>query len=104
MLKPTPLPDLHEEWLNDADYQQAFQTPELEIALGREITRARIRATLTQEQLAQRMGTTQPAIASLEAGESSPGIKALKKLAEVTGSHLVVKFEETPPPPQNLAS
>jgi len=65
-----------------------------ESALLREMIEARMRAGLTQTELARRMGTTQSAIARLESGRISPNIRTLKKLAEVTGSRLVVRLDE----------
>ena len=88
--------DLHQDWLNEAENQQASQGTEPDIALGREITRARVRAGLTQEQLARLVGATQPAIARFEIGKSCPDLKALRKIAEVTSSQLVIHLEETP--------
>jgi transcriptional regulator with XRE-family HTH domain len=39
------------------------------------------------------MGTKQSAIARLEGGRSSPTIKTLRKLAEVTQSRLIVRLD-----------
>ena len=39
---------------------------------------ARVNAGLTQEQLAQRMGTTQSVIARLESGRRMPGVKEVE--------------------------
>ncbi len=64
-----------------------------EVALSRELVAARVRAKLTQAQLAERMGTTQSAVARLEGGKSSPGVRMLRRWAEMTGSRLVVGFE-----------
>jgi len=89
----TLVSELHEKWLGDPEYREAYDAPEPEYALVREVIGARVRAGLTQEQLAQRMGTTQSAIARLEGGRSSPSIKTLKKLAEATGSRLLVRLD-----------
>ena len=89
----TLVSELHEKWLGDPEYREAYDELEPEYALVREVIGARVRAGLTQEQLAQRMGTTQSAIARLEGGRSSPSIKTLKKLAEATGSRLLVRLD-----------
>ena len=62
-------------------------------ALRREMTAARVRAGLTQQELARRMGTTQSTIARLERGGRSPNFRTLKRLAEVTHSRLVVRLD-----------
>ena len=62
-------------------------------ALRREMVTARKRAGLTQQELARRMRTTQSSIARLERGGRSPNIQTLRRMAEVTGSRLVVRLD-----------
>ena len=64
-----------------------------ENGLLREMIAARVRMGWTQAQLAERLGTTQSAVARLERGGSSPNIKTLQRLAEVTHSRLVVRLD-----------
>jgi len=52
-----------------------------------------MRAGLTQQELARRMGTTQSTIARLERGGRLPNFRTLKRLAEVTESRLVVRLD-----------
>ncbi len=80
--------------LRDAALEQALAELRPEFGLADQIRSARLRAGLTQTQLAGRMGTTQSAIARLESGVESPKIRTLKKLAEVTGSRLVLRLDE----------
>ena len=58
--------------------------PEFEIAA--ELVKARLRAGLSQAELAIRMGTSQSAIARLESGQTLPSTKTLLRYAEATGS------------------
>lgn len=51
-----------------------------------------VAAGLTQEALAERMGTTQPAIARLEGGRVSPSVEALRKYAKAVGKRLRVEM------------
>lgn len=64
--------------------------PEFEIAA--ELLRARLRAGLTQADLAARMGTSQSAIARLEGGLTLPSTKTLLRFAEATGSKIKVRL------------
>jgi transcriptional regulator with XRE-family HTH domain len=50
----------------------------------------RTEATLTQAELADRMGTTQSAIARMEGGGSRPTLETLEKVATAVGAELVV--------------
>ena len=54
------------------------------------IHRLRTDAGLTQAALAERMGTTQSAVARMEAGGTRPTLETLEKLAGAVGQELVV--------------
>jgi transcriptional regulator with XRE-family HTH domain len=54
---------------------------------------ARSRAGLKQEQVAQRMKTTQAVVARLEGGGSMPSTRTLEKYANATGTKLKISFE-----------
>ncbi len=62
------------------------------IRLATEIHELRQKRGLTQRELAERLGTTQSAIARLEAGNVSPSLPTLDKVAEALGVELVVSF------------
>jgi transcriptional regulator with XRE-family HTH domain len=77
----------------DAAFDDLMASVNPVFALKREMKIARTRAGLSQRELAKRMRTTQAVIARLERGLSSPNIKTLRKLAEATGSRLVIRLE-----------
>ena len=54
--------------------------------------RARSEAGLTQEALAERMDTTQSAIARLEGGRVSPSVETLRRYAVAVSKTLRVEF------------
>ena len=60
--------------------------------ISKRIRDARSEAGLTQEQLAQRMDTTQSVIARLEGGRTRPSTQTLEKLAAATGTTLKISF------------
>jgi predicted transcriptional regulator len=64
--------------------------PEFEIAA--ELVKARVRAGLSQSELAARMGTSQSAIARLESGQTLPSTKTLLRYANATGSKFHVRL------------
>ena len=47
---------------------------------------------LTQKELAKRAGITQANLSNLEKGISKPTIESLKKIADATGTRLVIDF------------
>lgn len=76
-----------------AAFEKALESLRPEEQLRLEMVEARIRAGLTQAQLAERMGTTQSAVARLEAGRGSPNVATLRRLAAETGSRLVIRLD-----------
>jgi predicted transcriptional regulator len=54
------------------------------------IREAREHLGLTQADLAARIGSTQPAIARLEAGGVTPNLDTLRRIAEALGLELIV--------------
>jgi transcriptional regulator with XRE-family HTH domain len=85
--------DLHKKWMKDPKYRKAYEGLEEEFALASAVIEARTRADLTQQELAREMGTTQPVVARLESGRTRPSMRTLERLAEATGSRLLISFE-----------
>jgi transcriptional regulator with XRE-family HTH domain len=63
-------------------------------ALARMVIARRIRYGLTQQQLAERMGTSVPAISRLESGQHRPSVETLEKLSHAFGERIVLGFED----------
>ncbi|MCW5977760.1 MAG: helix-turn-helix transcriptional regulator [Bryobacteraceae bacterium] len=85
--------DLHRKWMKEPKYRKANDALEEEFVLASALIDARNRAGLTQQELALRMGTTQPVVARLESGRVRPSMRTLERLAEATGSRLLISFE-----------
>jgi transcriptional regulator with XRE-family HTH domain len=84
---------MHKKWMKQPKYRQAYEGLEEEFALASALIDARKRAGLTQNELARKMGTTQPAVARLESGRGRPSMRTLERLAEATGSRLLIRLE-----------
>lgn len=85
--------DMHKKWMKEPKYRKAFEVLEEEFVLASAVMDVRTRAGLTQEELARKMGTTQPVVARLESGRTRPSMRTLERLAEATGSRLLIGFE-----------
>ena len=92
-MKRTTVDDLHKHWMKNPDYRREYTALEEEFSLTAAPIDARSRAGLTQEQVAQRMETTQAVVARLEGGGSKPSTRTLEKYAKATGSRLRISFE-----------
>src|ERR1017187_6616201 len=84
--------EMHEGWMKEPEYRKAYDSLEGEFALAEAVIDARNRVGLTQTELARKMGTTQPVVARLEGGRSRPSMRTLERLAQATGSRLLIGF------------
>jgi transcriptional regulator with XRE-family HTH domain len=66
------------------------------LSVGEQVRRLRLAAGLTQQQLACRTGSSQPALAHIEAGRRTPTLSTLEKLARALGHDLVVVVPSQP--------
>ena len=89
----TSVRDLHRKWVKQPAYRRAHEALASEFELASSMIRARVRAKLTQEQLAERMNTSQSVIARLESGRVKPSTQTLERLAAATGTRLKIRFE-----------
>ena len=65
--------------------------------LGRLVQELRVRAGLSQRELALRLGTTQPGVSRLESGTVTIRLDTLARVASALDRHLVVSFPDEPP-------
>lgn len=93
----TKISELHAKWMNDPNYRTEYEDLAEEFDLAEAMIEARIRHSLTQQQIAERMGTSQAAIARIESGKGNPSLKTLQRYAEATGSRLRIVFEQGSP-------
>lgn len=89
----TKIKDLHAKWITDKKYRKEYEALEEEFAFAQAIIEARVKSGLTQEQLAERMATSQSAIARLESGRTVPSARTLSRFAKATGTVLRISFE-----------
>ena len=88
-----------EEWEAEQMQNPEFRAAAEELEPAYQVTRLRILRGLTQEQLAELVGTKQPSIARLESGRSEPKLSFLRRVVEALGGRLEVRIvppEETP--------
>ena len=96
-LKYQPVPYNHAEFLTTArqrpEFNEAYDSLELEYTVASQMLKARAKAGLTQDAVAERMGTTKSAVSRLEgAGRHAPSLATLKKYAAAVGCDLQVRL------------
>ncbi len=97
-----------EEWkqnlkeeLNDPEFAVMFGADRAKSALGMALIKARQESNITQKQLAEKAGVTQPYIAELESGEANPSMETAGRILAILGQRIVIEvkplFEEEIP-------
>jgi predicted transcriptional regulator len=90
--QPISVKDAAKEWIKDPEFVVAHDLLEEEFAVASALIEARKKADLTQEQVAQKMGTTQAVIARLESGHGMPSTRTLHRFAKATGTRFRISF------------
>ena len=92
-----PVSHDHEEFLRkskkDEEFRKEYEALAPAYTLIRELLHARQHSGLTQESIAQKIGTAKSAVSRLEsAGKHIPSITTLRRYAEAFGCKLEVKL------------
>jgi len=104
-----PVSHDHEVFLKNArkreGFRKAYEDLAEEYSLIREMLTARSKSGLTQEEVAELMGTTKSAVSRLEStGKHAPSLTTLKKYAQAVGCHLEIKLVPKSRPTKRLPS
>lgn len=86
------LNDLHGKWMKNPKYRKAFEELKPEFELAQALIEARAEAGLTQKEVADRMKTSQAAIARMESGRSIPSTTTLQRYASAVGKQLRISL------------
>ncbi len=81
-----------QDWKGLQEEDPDFVAESLELEIGYQVARLRILLGLTQEELAEKVGTRQPSIERLESGRSLPSLSFLEKIAEALDAEMEIKI------------
>ncbi len=84
--------NLKKELLADKEVVKEYDNLAPKYTLISQLIEARLKKGLTQEQLAKRIGTKQPAIARLESGSTNVSLAFLEKITQALDTELVIKI------------
>lgn len=84
--------DYRDGKLQETEFRQAYDDLEVEYSIRNEIIKARKELEMSQLQLSNLTGITQPDISKLENRKANPSIATLKKLATALGKKLRIQF------------
>jgi predicted transcriptional regulator len=91
---PSSFKKFKEKVLAKPAVKRAYEELDEEFAFLSEVLKARQKAGLTQAEVAEKIGTTQSAIARLESisGTHSPSVSTLQKYAKALGYRLQIRL------------
>jgi len=76
--------EVHEQMMReDPEYRREYDALEEEFSFVRQMIQARLQAGMTQAQLAEQMGISQPAVAKIESGRNV-SLRTLQRYAAAT--------------------
>jgi ribosome-binding protein aMBF1 (putative translation factor) len=97
MTERTRWSDLREALLVRPGVRAEYERLRRAFALGEQVRALREAAGLSQQQLGQRIGTSQSAIARLETAVVEPKLDTLRRIGEALDAELVVELKPRPP-------
>ena len=90
--KTISLKEVRSRWLENPEARRIYEESEPAYQLAR----LRIIRGLTQQELAELVGTHQPSIARMESGKGSPSVPFLRRVAEALGTTLSCRIGYAP--------
>jgi DNA-binding XRE family transcriptional regulator len=97
-MKTYDFDEMLKEELKNPEFRREYEALEKEFEVAEEVIRLRIRAGLTQKELARKAQTSQPAIARLESGNyRNLSLSFLRRIGEALGVEPHVKFQKLKP-------
>ena len=95
--KYNPVKHDHKALLKEASrrkgFKEAYESLALEYAVADQMLKARSRAGVTQDLVAERMGTTKSAVSRLEsAGKHAPSLATLKRYASAVDCDITIRL------------
>jgi predicted transcriptional regulator len=85
------LSQIKAELMADEEFRREYEGLDEEFSVAAQLIEARMKANLTQDEVARRMGTTQSVVARLESGSPLPSLRSLKRYASAIGGKLEIR-------------
>jgi ribosome-binding protein aMBF1 (putative translation factor) len=75
-----PFEETRKQWFKDPEFVKEYEALEPEFRLAKQLIGARANSGLSQQEIADKMGTSQSTVARLESGHK-PSIRSLERYA-----------------------
>lgn len=83
------LQEYKQKALQNPSFKKEYERYDLAFEIGQMVMEARLFKGVTQQKLAEKLGTQQPSIARLENGQGLPSLTFLEKVARALGTYLL---------------
>jgi predicted transcriptional regulator len=94
-MKTYKFDDMLKEQLKNSEFRKEYEALKEEFEVAKEVIRLRIKAGMTQKELAEKAHTSQPAIARLESGSYlNLNLSFLRRVGGALGAKPHVKFQK----------
>lgn len=80
------------ESLKDTEFRKAWEETEPEYLLATQLIEQRLKKKMSQRELAKKLHTTQAVISRIETMNANPSMALLKRIADVLGTRLILRF------------
>jgi DNA-binding XRE family transcriptional regulator len=86
------LAEMKSELMADDEFKRQYESLDEEFSITAKLIEARMKANMTQEEVARQMGTTQSVVARLESGNPLPSMRSLMRYATAVGGRLEIRL------------
>ena len=85
--------ELKSELMKESDFRSEYNKLQPEMQIANQVIEARTKQSLTQAELADRVGTGQAAISRLEGMRAKPSLTFLEKVAQALDTEIQVNIQ-----------
>ncbi|MBF0369521.1 MAG: helix-turn-helix transcriptional regulator [Magnetococcales bacterium] len=86
-----PFSEVRKEWRKNPGFMKAYDDLAEAFDLAKELIQARVNAGLSQQELAERMGRSQPVVARLESSHKT-SLKSLERYVKALGMKVKIQL------------
>jgi ribosome-binding protein aMBF1 (putative translation factor) len=88
--------DVKQRLLQNPQVRERYENPPLRLAVARAVVESRRALGMSQEELAERLQTSQNQVYRIESGAANINVKTLEKLHDVLGLEFIVHEPQRP--------
>jgi len=81
----------HKKWMEDPEYKAAYDGMAQEFSIAAALIKARTEAGMTQEDVAKKLGVTQPTVARMESGKNI-SLKTITRYAKAVQKPITLEI------------